>query len=357
MDNRHIFHLVSGPIRGGVLTWVERLHKTRPHWAVEQLVSLPTSGVEEVASGKDLSMPLVSGGNWREVAGRLCSRLMAAEQPIVVAHTERDLGLAVLARLRSGPNTRVIAVVHSSRLGSRRALRPVVLLFAALSRPMVSRTVAVSACAAASPYARALGAKTVVAQPVVADEMPQPQAAPGAWQFLSVGRLVKGKGQDRLLDAVRECGPLLRSAGSKLTVVGDGPEKGRLQAKIADFEIDDLVDLVGAQWPAWPQFSSSHMYLQPSHHEGAGLALMEALCMGLAVASGPVGVASDLLTDDSESHVFSSVPSAADWSWLIRRTLAKAPPSLMYRKHRAQIWREYLSHRDRPEDFYSIAVL
>lgn len=59
---------------------------------------------------------------------------------------------------------------------------------------------------------------------------------------LAVGRLVEKKGFDALVEAVA----LLRRPGLRVQVIGEGPERARLEAAVGAAGLDDVVELVGA---------------------------------------------------------------------------------------------------------------
>jgi glycosyltransferase involved in cell wall biosynthesis len=61
-------------------------------------------------------------------------------------------------------------------------------------------------------------------------------------QLIFVGRLVSDKGVGLLLDAIKSLNPKPR-----LTIAGDGPERGALQRRVADLGLQSQVDFVGQQ--------------------------------------------------------------------------------------------------------------
>jgi glycosyltransferase involved in cell wall biosynthesis len=103
-----------------------------------------------------------------------------------------------------------------------------------------------------------------------------------------VATLRDWKGHDYLLDAWTR----LRSAFPQwqLLVIGDGPQRARLEARTADEGLADSVRFVGNQddVPKW--LNSLDLFVLPSFgDEGVPQGIMQAMACGLAVVSTPVG--------------------------------------------------------------------
>jgi glycosyltransferase involved in cell wall biosynthesis len=113
----------------------------------------------------------------------------------------------------------------------------------------------------------------------------RPVARKGGPIILVVGRLERYKGVDRVVDALRWIG-----ANGRVIVVGDGPEKSRLEHLAAEIGVRDRLDLIGrvtrSELLAW--YKSADVVVSLSDHEAFGLVVLEA-----AVAGTPV-VASDI---------------------------------------------------------------
>lgn len=96
--------------------------------------------------------------------------------------------------------------------------------------------------------------------------------------LLSVGRLSREKGHDILLDAwadVREEFP-----GWRLRLVGDGPERNRLEAQATRLGLSSCLEFAGPARPVWPEYLSARIFVLPSRREGFPNALLEALACG-----------------------------------------------------------------------------
>jgi glycosyltransferase involved in cell wall biosynthesis len=94
-------------------------------------------------------------------------------------------------------------------------------------------------------------------------------------RFVAVGRLVSHKGVDRVLDAWRVVEPLV---GGELVIVGDGPERARLEA-----DAPAGVRFVGRVGDVDKRalLRSAWALVHGAHHEGWGIVIMEAAAHGV----------------------------------------------------------------------------
>jgi L-malate glycosyltransferase len=105
-----------------------------------------------------------------------------------------------------------------------------------------------------------------------------------------VGRLHPVKDLDTLLDATARVGELT------LVVVGDGPERMRLEARARALDLDGRVRFQGLSSRVPDVLRAADVFLLSSHGEGMSNALLEAMACGLpCVASRSVGGANELL--------------------------------------------------------------
>jgi len=108
--------------------------------------------------------------------------------------------------------------------------------------------------------------------------------------LLYVGRLSPEKGLDRLMDIW----PILSSNHDiGLLIVGDGPERARIEAWRDESGLGDSVKILGYQEDPEPYFQAADIFVFPSHSETFGNAIVEAMSYGLAVATTEVGVVKD----------------------------------------------------------------
>lgn len=104
-------------------------------------------------------------------------------------------------------------------------------------------------------------------------------------RLVCVGRLGEQKGHLLLLEAVRQ----LAAEGLKfkLTLVGDGPLRADIEAKIAEFNLHDYMEITGwaSNHAVREQILASRALVLPSFAEGLPVVIMEALALGRPVIS------------------------------------------------------------------------
>ena len=111
----------------------------------------------------------------------------------------------------------------------------------------------------------------------IADGWPEPR---GRFRFVTVGRLVPYKGMDLILEALHGSPEL---SDAELAVVGDGPERGRLEAIARDLGLGDRVRFLGwvDQRSLAGELRAAQAFVFPSLREFGGGVVLEALASGL----------------------------------------------------------------------------
>ena len=134
--------------------------------------------------------------------------------------------------------------------------------------------------------------------------------------LLYVGGLLPVKGVDLLLEA---CSLLsLRGVRFELRIVGDGPMRAQLAAKVKARNLGDCVQFLG-QMPRAAlgrEYLSAHVVCIPSRSETLPTAGLEALMAGRPIAGSDVGGIPFLLSRCQAGRPFAS-GSAEDLAWLI----------------------------------------
>ncbi len=100
--------------------------------------------------------------------------------------------------------------------------------------------------------------------------------------ILGVGRLVSQKDFSTLIEAFRH---VRANRPYRLVILGDGPLRSTLEARIAKFGLGDCVSLPG--WVANPFafMARAALFVLSSRHEGLGNVLVEALACGCPAVS------------------------------------------------------------------------
>lgn len=120
--------------------------------------------------------------------------------------------------------------------------------------------------------------------------------------FVYAGKLVARKSVDTLINAFHKVAA--ESKDARLLIVGEGPERERLQAMASE---QPRITFLGfqnqAEMPA--VYLAGDVFVLPSYEETWGLAVNEALALGKPViASDRVGAAPDLLTGRAYGRIF-----------------------------------------------------
>lgn len=101
--------------------------------------------------------------------------------------------------------------------------------------------------------------------------------------FITVGRLIGAKNQDRLIIASE----LLKRKGYDFEcwIVGDGYLKKSLSMMISEKHLHDVVKLLGGKSNPYKYVNQSDCFVLTSHQEGFSIVIVEAFCLGKPVIS------------------------------------------------------------------------
>ena len=142
-------------------------------------------------------------------------------------------------------------------------------------------------------------------------------------RVLTVGRMLALKGHALLLEAAA----LRRATGSplRLTLVGDGPERERLERLAVELGIEHDVTFAGAVGSdrIHEHYAASDVFCLPSLAEGIPIVLMEAMATGLPVVATRVGGIPELVRDGKSGLLVA--PGRADVLAAALGRLAGAP--------------------------------
>jgi glycosyltransferase involved in cell wall biosynthesis len=117
-----------------------------------------------------------------------------------------------------------------------------------------------------------------------------------------VAALRPEKGHDTLLAAFAE---VLRAIPeARLVLVGDGPERGALEATIEAGGMTGSVELRGRVAEVWPHLADADVFVLASPAEALGIAIMEAMAAGLPVVATDVGGIPELVTPGVTGELF-----------------------------------------------------
>lgn len=119
----------------------------------------------------------------------------------------------------------------------------------------------------------------------------------GQFRIVAVGRLIKAKGFDVLIQALSIA---RKTEDIKLVIVGDGPERANLEKSINQLGLVDDVMLVGYQPNPYPYIYNSDLFVLSSRWEGYVNTVIEAMALNVDVVmtdckSGPGELLQDKL--------------------------------------------------------------
>ena len=151
---------------------------------------------------------------------------------------------------------------------------------------------------------------------------------------VGVGRLTVQKDFETLIrafDVVR------RTWNARLLILGEGPERGRLESLVSELEIEEKVDMPGFVHPPWPLMAQASVLAMSSRWEGWPNVLMEALALGVPVVSTDCPTGPAEILDNGRFGRLVPVRDAAALAEAIIDTLDH-PPNPAYLKSRTDRW-------------------
>jgi glycosyltransferase involved in cell wall biosynthesis len=145
----------------------------------------------------------------------------------------------------------------------------------------------------------------------VAEMAPVPRAALGvpadAFIVCCAGRLSPEKGFDQVIEALGT--PGLRPRNVELIVAGEGPSRDALAALAAAQGLAGRVHLLGHRADLPGVLRAADVFVLSSAHEGMSNVLMEAMALGLACVTTPVGGVEELVVHGESGLVIDASAS------------------------------------------------
>jgi glycosyltransferase involved in cell wall biosynthesis len=123
------------------------------------------------------------------------------------------------------------------------------------------------------------------------------------FKFIIVARLLFRKGYLELIEAVQILSQQI-NIPFKVRVVGDGVDKIAIQKKVDDEHVSAFFEFLGTRKDVPLLLQSAHVFILPSHYEGQGGALVEAMFTGLPIICSDIPVFSEQVDDQKEALLF-----------------------------------------------------
>ncbi|MCW8276323.1 glycosyltransferase [Pseudomonas sp. PCH199] len=146
----------------------------------------------------------------------------------------------------------------------------------------------------------------------------------------AVGRLVAGKGFGCLLDAFAEA--LHERPDLRLVIIGEGPARATLEARIDELQLRDKVLLPGHLDDAAQLYRAFDWVAMPSLSEGLGLIMQEAVMAGVPVLSSELDVFREQLAD---SGWYAPIEDVRGWRDAIVRAFDVSPETIAIEQYQA----------------------
>jgi glycosyltransferase involved in cell wall biosynthesis len=126
--------------------------------------------------------------------------------------------------------------------------------------------------------------------------------------LVAAGRLVAVKGFDLLVEAIA----MLNTSSVSLTILGDGPQRARLEELVKEYRLEDRINLIGHQANPHIWFASADAVILSSHYEGFPNVALEALACGSPIIATPaIGGTTEILHDIPECVIAREISSMA----------------------------------------------
>lgn len=121
------------------------------------------------------------------------------------------------------------------------------------------------------------------------------------FNVLTVGRLTEQKGYDIAICAAS----ILAKRGINFTwyAIGSGRDKGKLKKLVATYNLKEQFIFLGRKDNPYPYMKNCDLYVQPSRHEGYGIAVVEARVLGLPIVVSNIRSNSEQIQDGINGYV------------------------------------------------------
>lgn len=236
---------------------------------------------------------------WRDLRGFAeLYRLLRRQRPDVLHASSSKAGvIGRLAAVAARVPVRVFTVhgwAFSAHSGAASALYR-------WADRIAGRATTATICVSQRERADGLRARTcradrtvVIPNGVEVDAYPQASLESAVPRLIAVGRLAAPKDWSTLLSALTS---LDSEAFAELAIVGDGPERERVEDELARRSLEGRVRLLGERDDVPRLLAEADVFLLASRSEGLPLSVIEAMAAGLPIVASDVGGLKELVRD------------------------------------------------------------
>jgi len=122
--------------------------------------------------------------------------------------------------------------------------------------------------------------------------------------LLAVSGLNEHKNIGFLVDVAQLLSARL-AGGFRMVVIGDGPERSAIQARIDALGLGERMSLLGYREDVGDFLRTAQIFLHPATNEGFGIAVLEAMQAGLPVLAADRGGLPELVADEETGYLLS----------------------------------------------------
>lgn len=125
-------------------------------------------------------------------------------------------------------------------------------------------------------------------------------------KLLTVGRLNPQKAYEVAIETMRG----LKEAGvrARWYVLGEGDERGRLEALLLEYGLQEDFLLLGAVDNPYPYYADCDLYVHATRYEGRSVAIQEAQALGAAVLASDCSGNREQITDGEDGILVALEP-------------------------------------------------
>ena len=140
---------------------------------------------------------------------------------------------------------------------------------------------------------------------------------------LAIGRLSREKAHLDLVTAFAHLRRARPEINARLVIIGDGPERGRLDAASSSLNVRERTLFTGQLSDIGGYYALADLMVLPSHSEGSPYVLLEAMAAGVPVVATAVGGVPEMV-EDNESALLVPASSPEQMAEAIGRVLTNA---------------------------------